>query len=164
MLGQHTKTNNVFWLAFVNDIAIGYAKLKINSPSPFLKGNKIGQLQKIYVLKDFLGQQVGQELQDELLSHAQTLGLNRIWLSVLKGNERAVGFYLKHGFEIMGDHTFQIGDQNFDFKAMVKALQLFNFPYFYLETPILELLLHALKNMNYELYQEFAMNSIFKNI
>lgn len=116
------KENNVFWLAFSEGLPVGYAKLKKNSPSPFLKGDHICQLQKIYVLKDFLAQKIGQALQDKLLNHAQDLGMKKIWLSVLKNNERAIGFYHKHGFVFLGDHTFEIGKETFDFQAMSKEL------------------------------------------
>lgn len=114
------KENNVFWLAFANGLPVGYAKLKTNSPSPFLMGDYICQLQKIYVLKDFLAQKIGQALQDELLCHAKGLGMKKVWLSVLKSNERAIGFYHKHGFVSLGDHTFEIGKETFDFQAMSK--------------------------------------------
>ena len=54
-----SKENNTFWLACMDDLPVGYAKLKKNSPSSFLDGDRIGQLQKIYVLKDFLAQKIG---------------------------------------------------------------------------------------------------------
>ncbi|MEO0570345.1 MAG: GNAT family N-acetyltransferase [Bacteroidota bacterium] len=116
------KENNVFWLAYVDGLPVGYAKLKKNAPSPFLDGNGIGQLQKIYVLKDFLAQKIGRALQDELLNYAKDSGMEKIWLSVLKSNERAIGFYQKHGFVSLGNHTFRIGKETFEFQAMYKEL------------------------------------------
>ncbi|NKI33103.1 GNAT family N-acetyltransferase [Croceivirga thetidis] len=117
-----TKENNVFWLAFVEELPVGYAKLKLNSPSEFISEQPICQLQKIYVLKDFLSRKIGKVLQDELLNHSKNLGFKRIWLSVLKSNKRAIGFYQKNGFELIGDHSFTIGKEKFDFQAMSKAL------------------------------------------
>ena len=43
--------NNVFWIAFVNRLPVGYAKLKLNSKSEFMESKNICQL--VYVLKDF---------------------------------------------------------------------------------------------------------------
>ena len=116
------KENNVFWLAHIDGLPVGYAKLKKYSPSPFLDGDHICQLQKIYVLKEFLDLKIGKALQNELLNHAKNLGMKKIWLSVLKSNERAVGFYHKHGFVTLGQHTFQIGRETFSFQAMSKEL------------------------------------------
>jgi len=97
------KPNNVFWLAFVNDLPVAYAKLKLKSPSQFLENENISQLQKIYVLKDFLSMKVGKALQNQLLKKAKENGAEKIWLSVLKSNERAIGSTLK-----MGSTTLEI--------------------------------------------------------
>lgn len=118
-----SKPNNVYWLAFVERLPVGYAKLKLISPTQFLPGKNVSQLQKIYVLKDFLSMKIGFHLQDLLLNKAKESGSNEIWLSVLKSNERAVNFYLKNEFKQIGDHNFQIGSENFDFIAMSKKLQ-----------------------------------------
>ncbi|WP_422348762.1 GNAT family N-acetyltransferase [Flagellimonas sp.] len=117
-----SKPNNVFWLAYVDELPIGYAKLKRNSPSPFLNLDKVCQLQKIYVLKDFLSQKVGLALQEILLKKAQEEGFQKIWLSVLKANERAIRFYTKNGFDTFGDHGFSIGKEDFEFQVMAKDL------------------------------------------
>ncbi|WP_420400571.1 GNAT family N-acetyltransferase [Flagellimonas sp.] len=117
-----SKPNNVFWLAYMDELPVGYAKLKRHSPSPFLNSNKVCQLQKIYVLKDFLSQKVGLALQEILLNRAQEEGFQKIWLSVLKENERAIRFYAKNGFDTFGDHDFSIGQEDFEFQVMAKDL------------------------------------------
>lgn len=116
------KTNNVFWLAFVEEKPVGYAKLKVHSPSEFVNETHVSQLQKIYVLKDFLSMKIGLQLQETLLQKARDLGSKYIWLSVFKDNPRAINFYLKNGFEEVGKHQFQIGPHVFDFMAMCKKL------------------------------------------
>jgi len=116
------KPNNVYWLAYVNDLPVGYAKLKLDSPSPFIEEQKVCQLQKIYVLKDFLSKKVGFSLQEALLEEAKLIGRKHVWLSVLQENERAIRFYLKNGFELIGKHDFQIGKEHFNFQAMAKPL------------------------------------------
>lgn len=117
-----TNENTIFWIAFVEELPVGYAKLKLNSPSPFMDNESVSQLQKIYVLKDFLSRKIGKVLQDELLKRSKNLGYKRIWLSVLKSNKRAIGFYEKNGFEYLSDHSFTIGKEIFDFQAMSKQL------------------------------------------
>ena len=116
------KPNNVFWIAFVNRLPVGYAKLKLHSPSEFIESTSVCQLQKIYVLKDFLSMKVGFELQNALLEKAKELTFDHMWLSVLNSNERAIGFYKKGGFEEIGNHDFQIGKENFEFIALNKKL------------------------------------------
>jgi len=117
-----SKPNNAYWIAFVDRLAVGYAKLKMNSNSEFITEQNVCQLQKIYVLKDFLSMKIGFELQRLLLKKATEKGFSQIWLSVLNKNERAVNFYIKNGFMKIGNHDFQIGKESFDFTAMSKQL------------------------------------------
>ena len=116
------KQNNIFWIAFVNRLPVGYAKLKLNSKSDFIDSKDVCQLQKIYVLKDFLSMKIGFKLQDSLLKKAKQLNFDRVWLSVLNSNDRAINFYKNTGFEKIGNHDFQIGKENFEFIAMNKLL------------------------------------------
>ncbi|MDG2193277.1 MAG: GNAT family N-acetyltransferase [Polaribacter sp.] len=116
------KPNNIFWISFADRLPVGYAKLKLNSKSKFIESKKVCQLQKIYVLKDFLSKKIGLELQNRLLNKAKELKFKQIWLSVLNSNERAIRFYKKNGFKNIGNHDFQIGKESFEFVAMQKAL------------------------------------------
>ncbi|MBT8271307.1 MAG: GNAT family N-acetyltransferase [Bacteroidia bacterium] len=116
------KRENIYWVAFWDDLPVGYAKLKLNSQSDFLDSVQVCQLQKIYVLKDFLSMKIGLNLQEELLNEARSLGNESIWLSVWDGNSRAIRFYEKNGFDKIGAHDFQIGKENFDFIVMAKQL------------------------------------------
>ena len=116
------KPSNIFWIAFVNRLPVGYAKLKLHSNSEFIESTNVCQLQKIYVLKDFLSMGIGFGLQDVLLRKAKELNFQKVWLSVLNSNERAISFYKRTGFEKIGHHGFQIGKENFEFVAMKKEL------------------------------------------
>ncbi|MAD97962.1 MAG: hypothetical protein CMB99_11610 [Flavobacteriaceae bacterium] len=126
--GSLSKSRNHFWIAYWNNKPVGYAKLKLNSASPFIKEESSCQLQKIYVLKEYLSKKIGHALQSELLDEAKKLQYKSIWLSVLRENERAIQFYTKHNFSIVGEHDFQIGKENFTFKVMSMHLSDFNKP------------------------------------
>ncbi|MCW5515390.1 GNAT family N-acetyltransferase [Muriicola sp. Z0-33] len=118
------KKENVYWIAFADRLPVGYAKLKLNSPSQFVLGDDdVCQLQKIYVLKDFLSLRIGFQLQERLLQRAIKSDYHAIWLSVLDENERAINFYKRNGFETVGQHEFQIGREHFDFIVMSKSLK-----------------------------------------
>jgi len=115
--------SNIYWIAFVDRLAVGYAKLKLNSRSEFILDENVCQLQKIYVLKDFLSMKIGFELQNILLKTAKQKGFDEIWLSVLNSNERAINFYLKNRFNEIGNHDFKIGKENFEFIAMSRRFE-----------------------------------------
>ena len=122
----HEETKQHFLDCFCKPITSRICKkrkfLKLHSCSEFIESKDVCQLQKIYVLKDFLSMRIGFELQDSLLKKAKELGFNKVWLSVLNSNERAINFYKKTGFEEIGDHDFQIGKENFEFIAMLKTM------------------------------------------
>ena len=101
---------------------MGYAKLKLDSTSQLIVHKNVCQLQKIYVLKDFLGKKVGFQLQKYLLEEARASQYEVIWLTVLDTNTRAIDFYKKDGFVGVGDTKFDIGLESFGFKVMMKKL------------------------------------------
>jgi ribosomal protein S18 acetylase RimI-like enzyme len=117
------KPNNIYWIAFVDRLAVGFAKLKLNSQFEFIESNDVCQLQKIYVLKDFLSLKIGFKMQSMLLKKAQEEGFETIWLSVLNSNQRAINFYTKNEFKSIGHHNFTIGQEDFKFIAMSKQLK-----------------------------------------
>lgn len=116
------KEQNLFWLAFYQKLPVGYAKLKLNSTSAFITKPQVCQLQKIYVLQDFLSKKIGLHLQSTLIDEASKRNFETIWLSVLKSNTRAIRFYEKNNFIPIGNHQFQIGKENFSFLAMAREL------------------------------------------
>lgn len=114
------KSNNIFWIAFCDDLPVGYSKLKLISKTEFIDSDAVSQLQKIYVLNDFLSMKIGQKMLDTIVEETKMIKSTYLWLSVLKSNERAVCFYEKNGFEHIGELTFDIGKEHFEYAAMKK--------------------------------------------
>jgi len=110
---------NRYWLALQDELPMGYAKLKFPSPTELVKGPDVAQLQKIYVLREFVGQGIGKPLMDKVLADTWVRGAGAVWLDVLKENERARRFYERQGFAGIGSDSFTIGAQTFDFHLMV---------------------------------------------
>lgn len=110
---------NRYWLAFLAGLPSAYAKLKFPSPTTPIASDQAGQLQKIYVLREFVGQGIGNPLLAAVLSHASSRKVEVVWLDVLKQNTRAVRFYQRAGFTLLGDHAYTIGSQTFSFHLMV---------------------------------------------
>ncbi|WP_430410497.1 N-acetyltransferase family protein [Kordia sp.] len=122
MTSSLQKEENVFWIAYADELPVGYAKLKKESPVPNSSYKKAAQLQKIYVLKDYLAHKIGTKLQDELFKEVQNLEVERLWLSVLHTNERAIGFYNRHDFHKYDSYSFSIGKEDFVFNIMMKTM------------------------------------------
>lgn len=116
--------NNIYWLATSDNLPIAYAKMKINSSNEFVNDKSSSQLQKIYVLAEFTSMKVGKTLLKEVLLKANNIETNCLWLSVWDGNKKAIKFYERNGFKSLGMHTFQIGNETFEFLNMSKRLKI----------------------------------------
>lgn len=89
---------------------IAFVKLVKNHLTKGLTEEKVVEIERIYVLKDFHGQQLGRKLIDFCTSCAKEQGFEVIWLGVWENNHNAMKFYEKMGFERFGEHTFVLGD------------------------------------------------------
>lgn len=67
------------------------------------------ELSKMYVLPDHHGSGVSAALMGAALTAATELGGRCVWLGVNQRNQRAQGFYAKHGFARAGTRTFRVG-------------------------------------------------------
>jgi ribosomal protein S18 acetylase RimI-like enzyme len=115
------ESNNVFWIALVDNLPIGYAKLLKHSPSKFIKDSKVSELQRIYVLNDFLNQKIGHLLQIALFEEVKKIKSNHLWLSVYVDNPKAIQFYKRYDFNHIGNHYFRIEKESFEFMVLDKV-------------------------------------------
>ena len=89
---------------------LGYLKLNFgNAQTEKLEENHF-EIERIYVLKAFLGQKIGQILFDKAIEIGREKNLEYVWLGVWEENHRAIKFYKKNGFEIFGKHDFVLGE------------------------------------------------------
>ena len=107
-------TSTCFLLAYSGDVLAGYAKLWIKNSEPPIKAENPVELCRLYARKDFIGMGVGHRLMEECETASRKLGCDVIWLGVWEHNPKAISFYKKHGFRIVGSHVFSVGtdDQN----------------------------------------------------
>ncbi len=113
---------NAYWLAWIDELPVGYCKVKFPSAHPAVEGEPQAQLQKIYVLRDFIQDGVGKELLRVGTEHARASGAENLWLMVAQFNHRAIGFYERMGYTKTAEDTWAIGPQTFDFWVMEKEV------------------------------------------
>jgi ribosomal protein S18 acetylase RimI-like enzyme len=110
---------NRYWLVRLDGLPIGYAKLKAPSPTPLLNGVAAAELQKIYMLREFVGRGIGKPLLEAVIADARSRDIRVLWLDVLRQNHRAIMFYERRGFTPLGSGSFTIGAETFDLHLMV---------------------------------------------
>lgn len=98
-----------FYFAEINNNIVGY--LKVNTGDAQTESNieNALEVERIYVLNQWHGKKVGQELLNKAITIAKNKKVERVWLGVWENNLRAVNFYEKNGFKRFGTHTFLMG-------------------------------------------------------
>lgn len=98
-----------YFAAFENDI-VGYLKINFGEAQTEYIDKTALEIERIYVLKEFHGKNVGQLLYDKALQIAKQFKMNYLWLGVWEENPRAIQFYKKNGFEEFDKHIFTLGN------------------------------------------------------
>jgi ribosomal protein S18 acetylase RimI-like enzyme len=93
-------------------IAKGYLRINAKHACPLdsFQNRKSIELVRLYILKEFHGLGVANELMNFALDFARNNGFDLMYLSVWEYNFRARGFYEKHGFVNTGlENDFPLG-------------------------------------------------------
>jgi len=101
---------NIFLLAELDGVPVGYARLReLNNP-PELKNVPSIEIARIYSIQSQIGKGIGAELMKRCIDIAKQNNKQVVWLGVWKENHRAINFYKRWGYEIFGEHDFVLGD------------------------------------------------------
>lgn len=69
-----------------------------------------GEIQRLYILQGHQGGGRGTLLLNTALEWLERDGPRTLWIGVWSENYGAQRFYARHGFEIVGDYSFMVGD------------------------------------------------------
>ena len=101
---------SAFFIAFLDEKAVGYAKLIAGSRDPSITTARTIELKRIYVLERVWRKGIGEKLLEHCMEAARLLGNKSLWLGVWEQNDRGRGFYEKQGFVKVGTLEFPYGD------------------------------------------------------
>jgi diamine N-acetyltransferase len=119
--GELNNPDSKFFFAFFENKIVGYLKLNIRSAQTEIQNQNAMELERIYVLKEYLGKQVGQQLFQQAIHSAKLNHVDFLWLGVWEHNQRAIRFYEKNGFIAFDKHQFKLG-QDVQTDIMMKLL------------------------------------------
>ena len=100
-----------FLIAEEGGEALGYAKIALGDAPACVTSPDPIELERIYVHQSAIGTGVGSALMSACLEAIETRGGRSAWLGVWERNERAIRFYRKWGFEIVGEKMFVLGGE-----------------------------------------------------
>lgn len=102
--------NNIYFKIFYNKRLAGYSKIILDSPHPTISLSHVTKLERLYLLKEFYNLKLGAALFNHNVELSKKQNQQGMWLFVWKENNRALNFYLKKGFTVVGDHNFKISE------------------------------------------------------
>lgn len=96
-------------VAEVNHHLVGFAQVALRADHELIGDSSAAELQRLYVQERFTGRGVGYKLLQSAEEYARSGGASLLWATVWIGNERALGFYPRQGYEYLGRtfYTFQ---------------------------------------------------------
>lgn len=119
MREELSDANNIYHIISYNGIPAGFSKIILNKIEPGIVAANVTKLDRIYLLKEFYGLKLGLELLNFNITLARDNKQSGIWLYTWTGNKRAIDFYLKAGFKIIGSHKFYITETHFNLNHLM---------------------------------------------
>ncbi len=102
-----TSENQYYLIEYQNETA-GYSKVIFNKTCKDIPAENITYMSRLYLLEEFYGLGLGKKLFDFNLALCKENNQAGIWLNVWIENKKAIQFYKKAGFNIIGKSDFQI--------------------------------------------------------
>lgn len=106
--------NNIYHLLTYNGEPAGFSKIILNAAHSNITSRAVTKLDRIYLLSQYFGQQLGYRLLQFNIQLSIENGQDAMWLFTWQGNKRAVDFYSKAGFVIAGTHKFKVTESHYN--------------------------------------------------
>lgn len=101
---------SAFYLCKADHQLIGYYKINFGKAQTEPDHPEGAEIERIYVVDAYKGNGIGRKMIDHASELARSRGLDYLWLGVWEKNNEALAFYQRLGFESIGSHIFELGD------------------------------------------------------
>jgi diamine N-acetyltransferase len=112
-----------FLILEIDGVVAAYAKLQFAPHDSIGADQKLMEIERLYVCKEWLGKGVGSQLMRACLVEAEREECDLARLSVWEHNSRAIAFYRKWNFAETGEQYFQFVDEVQRDLTMVRRLR-----------------------------------------
>lgn len=123
MRGELLNTHSQFFFLYADGELAGYLKLNESPAQTDIRDLQSIEVERIYVSKEFHGKALGSVLLNKAKDIAKEQKKTYIWLGVWEKNDKAIQFYKRNGFYLIGQHSFFMGDDEQTDLIMRKDLE-----------------------------------------
>jgi len=105
---------NRYHIIKVDGEPAGFSKIVFDEAHADIEHTRVTKLDRIYLLSKFFNLRLGFQLLHFNVDLAKTNNQSGIWLYTWTGNTRAINFYQKNGFAIIGSHHFKVTETRYN--------------------------------------------------
>lgn len=109
-------------IAEIDNHLIGCLELSFDSKCPIPSIINIPEISVLYILERFCSMGIGQKLLDEALLLLNKNNFKATWLTAYNKNNRALNFYRKNHFEMIGITHFEINENRYENNILLLEL------------------------------------------
>jgi GNAT superfamily N-acetyltransferase len=102
---------------------VGFAQLRHGAVHDLLDEPAAAELRRLYVQEPFTGRGVGAALLRRAEQAAAARGAAALWLTAWAGNARALAFYPRQGYALVGDTVYRIEGEAYANKLFARRLE-----------------------------------------
>ncbi|MDT7833219.1 GNAT family N-acetyltransferase [Flavobacteriaceae bacterium S356] len=106
--------NQLFYIIYADELPVGYAKLVVHASNEHITSENSCQLERIFILNDFIPLKIGQQLLTFVEEQAKKLPVDTLWLTVYIKNKRAIRFYERNEFKNVGALEFFVNGKEYE--------------------------------------------------
>jgi len=110
ILEEFNKEKVLYHLIYCDGDIAGFSKIELVTTNKNIADLNITKLDRIYLLEGFHGKQIGTRLFQFTIELSKKQYQNGIWLAVWTENQKAVNFYQKMDFKVVGAFDFKISE------------------------------------------------------
>lgn len=103
---------NIYHIISFKGNPAGFSKIILNNSHANIPSLDVTKLERIYLLQKFYGLKLGEELLNFTIALSKQSSQKGMWLYVWKENKRAINFYTRSGFEIIGSYDFKLSEDH----------------------------------------------------
>lgn len=109
-------------VAEINNHIVGCVEIALNEKCPVALEKDCPEIAVLYVLERFIGNNIGKKLLDKAIEYIQSINHNSLWLTVYHENQKAIDFYLRNQFKIIGSTDFVMDGNRYENKLMFREV------------------------------------------
>ncbi len=116
---EYNESNNLFFLAYIDQQPAGFLKLRINSSPDNENDIDCMELERIYLRKSAMGKSIGKLFMHFAFDIAHQHNKKIIRLKAMDSSIDAISFYKKMGFKICGNDKLNYSQMKEEYRGMV---------------------------------------------